>query len=237
MRTPLSRLAPGALIVVAVLAFAAPASASASPSKLLQRAITATESASAVHYSGVITERSKPKAPVQRISLDVWASTSGTSEGTIGIGNGKATVRELGGTIYFDANSAFWTAEGGKSAAKIFAERWVNTAPTSQTGVSLSEFLDSASFLSVIFGSNLNHSSLTEVGSAKVNGQRADVISTTYKKNDAFGRLYVAAAGPPYVLRFDVRSKNGTASLTFSNYGQLSHPVAPSSSVNLDTAS
>ncbi len=236
MHLPLPRFALGALVLLGALGWGARAGASESLSQSLQRAIKATESATAVHYQGVITERSKPKAPVQRIALDVSASTSGTSEGTIGIGKGTATVRELGGTIYFDADQAFWSAEGGKSAAKIFAGKWVNTATTSQTGVSLSEFLDSKSFLAVIFGANLKHSTLSDAGTAKIDGQPARVISTTYKKNDAHGRLYVATRGQPYVLKFAVTSNSGTATLTFSQYDQLAHPLPPASSINLDTA-
>jgi hypothetical protein len=237
MQFPLLRIVLGALTLATGLAGATPAGASVSPRQLVLRSIKATEAASAIRFKGVITERTKATAPVQRIALDVSGSTSGVGEGTIGIGKGIATVREVGGTIYFNANSAFWTTEGGQSASTIFAGRWVSTAATSATGQSLAEFLDSSTFLTVIFGKNLKSSIFTNAGSATVDGEAATVIGATYKKNDAHGKLYVASSGKPYVLKLAVASKDGAATLTFSNYNEVTHPIAPQGAIDLDTLS
>ncbi len=237
MRCSVVRLSLSALALAAV-GWATSAGASATPRQVVLGAIKATEAAHSVRIQGVITERSKASAPLQRITLDVSASTSGIGQGTIGLNKGMATVREVDGTVYFNANSAFWLAEGGgSSAAKVLAGRWVSTAATSPTGVSLADFLDSSSFLTSIFGKNLVSSTFTGAGTATVEGRHATVIRATYKKNDAHGHLYVASSGAAYILKLAVASNDGTATLTFSNYNQATTPVAPSGAINLDTLS
>jgi hypothetical protein len=237
MRFPPARLALGALVLSATLAGAAPAGASSSPRQLVLQAVKATETATAVRFEGVITARTKPTAPLERITLDVSGSTSGTGEGTIGIGKGVATVREVAGTIYFNGNSAFWTTESGQTTSKIFAGRWVSTAATSSTGHSLAEFLDSSTFLTVVFGKNLLRSTFTNAGSARVGSQPVTVVATSYAKNNAHGRLYIARSGTPYILKLAVASNSGTATLSFSNYNQVAHPIAPQGAIDLDTLS
>lgn len=238
MRFPLPRLALGALVMSAALAGAAPAGASSSPPRqLVLQSVKATEAATAVRFEGVITARTKPTAPLERITLNVSGSTSGTGEGTIGIGKGVATVREVAGTIYFNGNSAFWTAESGQTTSRIFAGRWVSTAATTSTGKSLAEFLDSSTFLTVVFGKNLLNSTFTNAGSATVGSQPATVVAATYVKNNAHGHLYIARSGPPYILKLAVTSNSGTATLSFSNYDQLTHPIAPQGAIDLDTLS
>jgi len=214
------------------LAFgSSPVAAVASPKQIVKNAIAATDSARSVEIAGSVVEGN------QKISLDVSASTTGVGQGTIGIGTGVATVRLVGGTVYFMGNANFWTQQISASAARLFVGKWVSTAATTSTGKPLAQFLNSGTFMKQLFGSNLDNSTFTDVGTAHVGGKTAVVISGVDKKSKSKGDLYVAKSGPPYILRITVGGKGETGVLTFSRYNQPFTPVVPSGAIDLDTLS
>jgi hypothetical protein len=206
-----------------------PVFAATSAKQLVKNAINATESASSVKISGAITQGSAT------ISLNVSAGTGGTGQGTIGIGTGTATVRLVGGIVYFMGNKNFWTQQGSASAAQLFAGKWVKTAATTSSGKSLAEFLDSETFMKQLFDSNLTKSAFKEAGSAKVGGKSAIAVSGHDAKNTSFGKLFVAKSGKPYILRITIGGKDGTGALNFSNYNKAITPVVPAGAIDLDT--
>ena len=208
-----------------------PAGAAASPKQIVKNAISATESASSVKISGSITQGS------QTISLNVSAGTGGTGQGTIGIGTGTATVRLVGGIVYFMGDNHFWTQQESASAAQLFAGKWVKTAATTSSGKSLAEFLNSQSFMKQLFATNLTKSAFKAAGSATVGGESAIVISGHDAKSTSNGNLFVAKSGKPYILRISIGGTGGTGSLTFSNYNKKIAPVVPAGAIDLDTLS
>jgi hypothetical protein len=141
----------------------------------------------------------------------------------------------VSGIVYFRGTAAFWTQQGSASAAKLFAGKWVSTAATTTSGKSLSGFLDSQSFMKQLFSSNLTKSQFANAGTAKVAGEPVIVISGHDSKDTSTGRLYVAKSGMPYILKISVTGKDGTGSLTFSNYNQPITPVPPTGAIDLDT--
>jgi hypothetical protein len=212
--------------------FGSPAGASVSPKQFVTNAIAVTESVSSFTY--IESAKKGNQSDTLHISAGVG---SGVSQGTIGIGKGKATVRALAGTIYLNGNAAFWTTEGGRAAATAYANRWVSTSETSINGKSLVPLVDGATFFQQVFSSNLTSSVFTLAGTAKVNGKKATVVSIHNTKTKSTGRLYVARSGSPYVLRLVANSSKGDAVVTFSDYNRPVQPVAPSKAVDLDAAS
>lgn len=213
---------------MALVLLGSPAGASPSPKQMVKNAIAAAESATSVKIAGSVTQGT------QTVSLDVSASTLGVGQGTIGIGTGVATVRQVGGTIYFMGTTAFWTQQSGQSAAQLFAGKWVKTAATTSSGQSLAQFLNSHNFMVQLFGSNLANSHFVKVGTAKVGGRSAIVISGVDPKNKTTGRIYVAKSGTPYVLKIAVGGKGLSGSLTFSNYNRPIAPAVPAGAIDLD---
>ena len=197
----------------------------------VQAAIVATETATAVRFAGSIKEKG------QTLTINVSASASGTGQGTIGIGKGTATVRSVAGVIYLKANRAFWTDEGGSSVAQELAGKWVSTAATSSSGSSLSEFLNSTTFMKQVFGTNLTNSVFAFAGNGTVGKTKARIISGHDKKNNSGGKLYIAKSGKPYILKILINGKTGTGQITLSNYNQPVTPVAPPGAIDLDTLS
>ncbi|MGH8997312.1 MAG: hypothetical protein ACRDYB_14980 [Acidimicrobiales bacterium] len=233
MRFSLSRALAGAFAVggLTLAGLGTAAGAAATAKGTVQSAIVATESATAVKFAGSITEKGTT------ISLNVSASASGTGQGTIGIGKGIATVRSVGGIVYFKANTAFWTQEGGAKTAQEFSGKWVSTAATSSSGTSLSAFLNSTSFMKQVFGSKLTNSVFAFAGAGRVGGKRTTIISGHDHKNKSGGKLYIARSGKPYILRILINGKSGTGQITFSNYNQPVTPAVPPGAIDLDTLS
>ena len=233
MRVPLTRALAGALAVggLVLAGLGSPAEAGTSAKATVRSAIAATETLSALKIAGSIS------AQGQTVKLSVSASSSGTGQGTIGIGKGVATVRSVGGVVYFNANKAFWDAEGGKSTASEFAGKWVSTAATSQSGTELSEFLNSTSFMKQVFGNNLTNSTFSFAGNTTVAGKKVTVISGHDTKNKSGGKLYITKSGTPYILKIRINGKTGTGQITFSDFNKAVTPAAPAGAIDLDTLS
>ena len=197
MRVSPTRLIVGTLAVGGMtLALAAsPASASLTPKAVVKNAISATEAALSVRISGAITQGK------QTISLNVSAGTSGTGQGTIGIGTGTATVRLVGGIVYFMRTTAFWTQQGSASAAKLFAGKWVSTAASTSTGKSLEGFLDSQSFMKQLFSSNLSKSQFVNAGTAAVAGKPVIVIDANTLETAMFSNVRIETASTVYFFK------------------------------------
>lgn len=232
-RSVVGRLVVGALAAggMTVALGGSPAWAGTSPKEVVLNAITATEATTSVKIVGSVTEGT------ETISLNISASTSGVGQGTIGINKQVATVRLVAGIVYFRADTQFWTAESGKSAAQLFANKWVDTAETTSTGQPLAQFLNSDTFMQQLFGPNLDNSTFTDVGTARVDGKTAVVISGVDKKSKSKGDIYIAKSGTPYILRLTIGGKGDKGGLTFSDYNQPVTPVVPSGAIDLDTLS
>lgn len=233
MRVTLSRALAGALAVggLTLAGLGSPAGAATSARATVKAAITATETLTAVKIAGSISTQG------QTVVLSVSASASGAGQGSIGIGKGVATVRSVGGVIYFNANKAFWDAEGGKATASEFAGKWVSTAATSSSGTELSEFLNSTAFMKQVFGNKLTNSTFSFAGTGTVAGKKVTVIAGHDTKNESGGKLYIAKSGKPYILKIVINGKSGKGQITFSNFNKAVTPVAPPSAIDLDTLS
>jgi len=232
MRLSPIRLVTGALAVGALsLALGGPAfGAKVTAKQAVANAIKATETASSVQFNGTVVQGT------QTVTLAVAASNSGVGQGTIGIGSGVATVRSVGGTIYFMGTSQFWSQQGGQSAAQLFAGKWVSTAASSKSGQSLGLFLNSTSFLKSLFGPNLKSSNFAFAGKSQINGQSTTVISGRDKNGKNSGKIYVSSSGSQYILRITFAGKT-TGMLNFSKYNAPVTPVVPSGAIDLDTLS
>ncbi len=232
MHIRLPRVLAATVTVCTLLSLCVGGAAAAAPKSaatLASHAISTTEGAQWVQFAGVITEGT------QRVTLNMTGSTHGVAEGTIGIGKSVTSVREVHGRVYFLGNAAYWSKAGGKSAVELFAGRWVSTATKTTAGQALTPFLDSTLFLDDVFGGNVQKALAAEVGTATVGGKSAIILKLSFPENLLHGDLYVARSGPPFILKIAVKSKTGSANMTFANYNKVIHPVVPANSIDIDT--
>ena len=230
MRTALSRTLLGVLTIGGtVLVGQQPAGAATTAKQLVSRAITATEAAVTISYTGSVTEHTGT------IAFTVASDDrTGEGQGTLGTGGGTAMVRLVNRTIYLNADTAFWTASSGAAAAAEFAGKWVSTSATTVAGRSLAEFLDGLYLLKDIFKPKLTDSVFTYSGTRTVRGRGTTLIRGHNTKKKSGGSLYVAKTGTPYILKLNVTSPKETGSITFFNFNRPVRPKAPLGAINLD---
>jgi hypothetical protein len=212
-----------------VLAATPALGASSKAQVLVTNAIAASESAQSVRVSGTVSEGK------EKITLNVQASNAAKGQGSIGINGAVANVIRLGSRVYFSADKAFWTENGGAAAASLFDGKWVFTTATSSDGQSLAEFMDLTSLMHQLFGGNLDSTTFSLGKNTTVNGVAVATINGKDSSGATSGTLYVARTGKPYVIELKGSgSTNGAGSLLFSAYNQSFSPVAPKNPINLN---
>ena len=228
---------PMALVGIAALGgmmlAATPAWGATSKAKsLVAKAIAASESAHSVRVSGTVSQGT------ETITLNVRATNNAKGQGSIGINGAVANVIRIGSRIYFSADKAFWTENGGAAAASLFDGKWVYTKATSSDGKSLAQFMDLSSLMHQVFGGDLASTAFTLGQNTTVNGVAVETINGQDSTGASSGTLYVARTGTPYVIELKGSgTTNGVGSLLFSGYNQSVNPVAPKHPINLDQLS
>jgi hypothetical protein len=218
------------LLAVGTISTGLGASASAATltaKQLVAKAVTATEAVTSVHFVGVVLQ------DTQEVSLNVSATSTGVGQGTIGIGKGTAVVRSVHGIDYFKGNAKFWTEESGKSAAELFAGRWVSASAKSSGGLDLNQFLNSTALTQNLFGSGFTQSTLALDGTAKIGGHRVTVVKGADENGKGSGKIFITKSSPPYIMKVSFSSTSGSGSILLSNFNKPVRPVAPKNAINL----
>jgi hypothetical protein len=220
-------------MVIAFAASALPAGAagtgniaSESAQQIVTQAASATKAATSVTVKGWVVDSG------QKLTLNITTSNSGQGQGTITQKGQTITLRITGGNVYLMADTAFWTAQAGAAAAKLFANKWVYTSLSDPNVGDLTNLFDTSQFFSGITGKAPGN--LTTSGTANVNGQKAVVVKGS--DSSGSGTMYVAATGNPYILKVTTTG-SANASLTFSNYNKPVNTTAPKGAINLNQLS
>jgi hypothetical protein len=174
--------------------------ASESPSQILSSAGQAMKSAHSVQLTVTATENGEP------ITIDFTSFSDGNLDGTASLDGNPAKVIITGGTLYINADAAYWIAS---SASKASADEWANKWVSGpDTGYGLST-------LASEFGSSTQ--TVTAGTTGTVDGQPAlSILFST-------GPMWVATTGPAYAIKIDSTS----ATLTFSDWNEGTHPTVP----------
>ena len=230
MRAAFTRTLLGVLTIGGtVLVSRTPAGGAITAKQLVERAISATEAAVTVSFTG--SEMAHSGTVTFNIATN---DQTGQGQGTLTSGGGTATVRLVNRTVYLNADAPFWVARSGAAAAAEFAGKWVSTSATTKAGRSLAEFLDGLYLLKDVFKPKLTKAVFTYSGTRTVSGKRTTCIRGTNPKKKVGGTLYVAKTGTPYILKLTVTSSSGTGIVTFFNFNQPVRPKAPPGAINLD---
>lgn len=218
------------LLVVGTICTGLGASASAATltaKQLVAKAVTATEGVTSVHFVGVVLQNT------QKVSLNVSATSTGVGQGTIGIGKGTAVVRSVHGIYYFKGNAKFWTEESGKSAAELFAGRWVSANAKSSGALDVNQFLDCTDLMQTLFGGGFTQSTLALDGTARIGGHLVTVVKGTDENGKGSGKIFIAKSSPPYIMKVSFSSTTGSGSILLSNFNKPVRPVAPRNAIDL----
>src|SRR5580658_1692834 len=227
-------LSIGAIGLLAPVASAATTTTTV-PAAAAARAAVVQSLATSVKAKSVTVNGSATQGK-ETITLAVQATNSSAGTGSISTNGAIVHAVRVGANVYFNANSKFWTANGGSAAAALFQGRWVETAATSHDGQPLAEFLSVNTLFGELFSGNINTAIFTKGANTIVNG--VPVIAYTGKDTTggSGGTLYVARTVVSYIIELkSVGGDKGSSSIvTFSAYNQPVHPVAPKGAIDLD---
>lgn len=136
-----------------------------------------------------------------------------------------------GASAYFKAPDSLWQQEGGAAAVALFHGKWVKVPANDERFSDLTKSFDKDSFVSQMMSGSGSASDLHKVGPATVNGTPA----IKYRSESDHTELYLAANGPPVIVKIVDPSSDGGA-LTFSEYGKAYSVTLPPDSQTIDFA-
>jgi hypothetical protein len=195
---------------------------SESAAQIFKTAIQSSSGASSFSVKGTLNQ------PKMDLTLNLQLSASGMSQGTLLINGAHVQIKEIAGTGYFNADSAFWTQNGGAAEAATLAGKWIYAPISSSLFSGLRPFLSPRPFIHSFFGTDtgpFTKGKLTTVDGTKTVGVMAD----------GPGTMYVQTGGKHYIESISGRDSGSSGSLRFSSYGTAVHPVKPAGAVSLQS--
>jgi hypothetical protein len=190
------------------------------PTQIFDDAKAAVRQASSFHVVGDTGQGS------DKISLDVSLSPS-RGGGRITVKGATLQLVVSGGELYLKADEASWSKLSGEAgAAQLLANRWVKAPTTNANFRDLAGIVDSSKFLDGL----KPEGRVTKQAVTKLDGNSAIPLA-----DSRGGTLYVAATGPPYILKIvdTGTSKGGAGTVTFDHYGNADVPAVPTGAVDL----
>ncbi len=213
----------GALLLGAGPAMAAGGLTGRSAIQVVQSSLRASSGASSVTMDGHFNRGGQ----ITGFHVSV---TSGNGVGTLTLNGNSEQLIKIGKSIYLKGDRAFWIKNGGTAAAELAAGRWVKVP-----GDAFQSFFNTHELLSQL-GPDVSRSTFVRAGVAVVGGVAAVVVAGHEKANPSNGgRLYVAARGPPYILKIAASSNGTVGSIIFSNYNKPVHVTRPAHYLDLSS--
>jgi hypothetical protein len=178
-------------------------------------ALAALTTAPSVHVRGTFSADGRSEQFDMRFE-GTGASGSFTLKGT--------PIRTItcGGSMYLNAGPDGWAAMGNsRDAAGMMAGRWVKVSPATTSGDTLT--------FGFFTGELAAHATAPQGTAAPGTLDGRQVVIVTYRDGS---RLYIAATGAAYPLRFDVTGSTG-GQRDFSEYGAPFHIAAPGNATDI----
>lgn len=164
------------------------------PKQILADTVTAMRAVKSLHVAGTSTDKDGRST----LTGDVAPNAS---EVTVAEGRETAQVRAVGSSEFIKANAAYWHDEGSLSTADAgkIAGRWVKVPTSSKDAQDLTSSFSPKTIAHCLSG---EVGTLSKGPQQTLGGQRVIVlISAGDKPGSSRGRLYIAASGPPRLLR------------------------------------
>ncbi len=195
-------------------------SATPSVSSLLSGMTTAFNQARSVHAAGTMATSG------QTLMLDMSFTKTGEVSGTMAVGGASFYVLLTNGKAYIKVNAAFLKyVKAPAISCSLLCGKYLLASG------SLKGLTDSVSWSGMLApimkGPGASGASIT--GQATVDGQQAWVLKAS---DGSIG--YIAAQGPPYLLRLTPPAGQGTGSIDFTQWNSATIPSPPPASQVID---
>lgn len=181
----------------------------------------------AVKVSGTVTSDG------QEINIDVQSNSSGDCTGSIGVADGSAELRGVGGDTWMKPDEAFWQTAAGGQAAQIMAvvgDKWV-VIPAQEE--SLTQFCSVDALLDEMLKDDDDGSTYSKSGTDELDG--AEVVKIDNEDpDDGTSTGYVLADDPHYLVKIEKTDGKDTGSVTFSEFDEEFGVEAPADDEVID---
>lgn len=194
--------------------------ASKTPSEIMAAARSAANSAATAHVSGSIVDGGGSTS----VDLELEAGKGGI--GSITFGGRSVRTIQINGTIYIKGGEPFYRELAGARAARALRGKWLKAPARDGNFSSLASLTELDKLIDATLAS---HGSLSRVGSATINGQRAVGITDPAEG----GTLYVASTGIPYPLEI-VKAGRAAGKVLFGGWNKPVTLSAPTDAVNIN---
>jgi hypothetical protein len=217
-----------AILLVAATALITPTNAGAdgfsskSAAQIFKAGIKASSATSSFSVSGTINQ------PKTDLTLNLSLSASGMSQGSLVINGEHVQIRVIGGTGYFNGDTAFWTKNGSAAAAQVFAGKWIYAPIANSLFSGLRAFFSPRSFIHSFLGTTKGP--FSKSGTASFGGKPAVGVSA-----NGPGTMYVETSGGHFIVKVQASTAGSSGALTFSSYGVPVHPTKPPGAVSLQS--
>lgn len=186
-------------------------------SQATRAALAALTSAPSVHVAGTFSAAGRTE------HFDMRFAGNSAADGSFTANGAPVQMVTCDGAMYLKAGQDGWSAMGDPAGtAGMMADRWFKVGSAQAPGttpLSLAFFTGELTAHATMTGATVTRGTLA--------GRQVAIIA--YPDGS---RLYVAAAGPAYPLRFDVTGGTG-GDRDFSDYGAAVHIAAPSDATDL----
>lgn len=191
---------------------------------IVQDSVTADEAASSVTISGTFQVEGTTYA------IKMTDTRAGEGAGTLSIGGDEVHIVGYRGQTYLMSSEAFWRSAGEGKLAKRMADRWIRFPGSNTFAKDFSGFTNSKS----LFSSLEIGATFTDARTEQLNGRPVHVVTAKGTDGQGAGTLYIAASGPPYILKVTAPTDNDAA-LLFSSWGGPARITEPKDAVNYDS--
>jgi hypothetical protein len=195
--------------------------AAKSPAEIVAASKAAADGASSVHVSGSSVTGGTP------ITLDLSLVAGKGGRGKISESGLSFELVELGGTIYINGSSAFYSHFAGSAAAQLLKGKWLKAPVSNSSFAGLSSLTELRGLLDAALATN--NKTLVAAGTRTIDGQAVVGVKDTSQN----GTLYVATTGQPFPIEI-TKSGTGGGTISFSEWNKPVTLTAPASAVNLE---
>jgi hypothetical protein len=205
-----------------------PAAAVGTPTDAwLKRAVAAEAKLGSVHVNGKITQGKTS------IVLSLLVNGDGEGGGEFTQNGSRIQLKRVGPLLYFNAPAKYWASHANAAETKKYGGKWIEVSALDSRFQSFDQFLNAGDLAAAVFQGYTKP--LTVSRPTKFGGHKVVIISdvATAKGKKSSVKMYVAAAGTPYVQKIIDQGPTQSTTLTFTSYGKPVSINTPAEPINL----
>jgi hypothetical protein len=174
----------------------------------------------------------------QEITIDLQVGSGGDCTGSIGVDDGTAELRGVGGDTWMRPDEAFWRSFAGENAEQVLSlvgDKWVVIPAEDE---SFNQFCDVDDLLDQLLKDDdeEDKSTYTVEGTEEVDGDEV-VLVDNEDPEDGTSTGYVLVDDPHYLVKIEKTDGEDSGTVTFSAFDEEFDVEAPPEDevIDLDT--